>query len=376
MKKIILISMMCLFSLSQPIVAEKLQLATISWPPYIGEQLQGNGFISEIITMACKEGNLPVSFEFVPVKRAIKSTEEGYYAAMFPYTGKGTDSLLLSEPFGGSALVFYKNKSAPAMTFESIEKLKSYKIAVVKGFAYTKEFDEATYLNKYSARKLDSCFKMLALNRVDLVLADKFVATDLFKNELSKIASQIEQIDPPFAVQPFYLAFTKNKSTSDPSMQQFNAGLQKIKSDGTLNEMLVKYGYFTMSSSTLSPKELESFVKSALDYIEKVGMEKAVVEFKKKEGLFSKGELYIFVINMDGLMISHVFPHLVGKNVINMQDKFGFYLIKEFAKVIKEKGSGWVEYWWPNPVTKNVQPKVSYVLKIDRNTYLGAGIYK
>ncbi len=344
---------MCFFSISHVAFSIEIPIATINWPPYTSETFDHNGFICEIVEMACKEGQLSPSFKFMPIKRASHYTKKGKFAAVFPYTDKDRDSFLLSDPFGGSALVFFKNKNTPAIPYKSIEDLKPYRIGIVLGHTYTKGFDEATYLNKDTAGNLEMCFKKLDKNRVDIVIADKFAATELLKSEFSKTVPQIEQIDPPFAIRPFYVAFSKNYPNVKNILHQFNIGLRKIKRDGSVNRVLEKHGFFTMSSKSLSPDELERFVKKGLDYVNKVGLDKAIVEFKKKKGLFSKGELYIFVIDMEGNMLSHIYQHLVGNNVMNMQDKLGFYLIKEFTKVIKEKGSGWVEYWWPNPVLES-----------------------
>ncbi len=136
-------------------------MVTINWPPYVGEDLDQNGFICEIVEMACKAGQLGPSFKFMPIKRAYHYTEKGKYAVVFPHTDKGGTPFLLSDPFGGSALVFFKNKNTPDITFESIEDLKPYRIGVVLGYSYTKEFDEVTYLNKDTAGNLEMCFKKL-----------------------------------------------------------------------------------------------------------------------------------------------------------------------------------------------------------------------
>jgi signal transduction histidine kinase len=40
-----------------------------------------------------------------------------------------------------------------------------------------------------------------------------------------------------------------------------------------------------------------------------------------------------------------------------------------------EHGSGWVDYKWPNPVTKKIQTKSAYVVKVNDNV-CGTGYYK
>ncbi len=46
-----------------------------------------------------------------------------------------------------------------------------------------------------------------------------------------------------------------------------------------------------------------------------------------------------------------------------------------FHHVGNSKGSGWIDYKWPNPVTKAVEQKSTYVEKVD-DVVVGCGIYK
>ena len=67
-------------------------------------------------------------------------------------------------------------------------------------------------------------------------------------------------------------------------------------------------------------------------------------------------------------------PKMIGKSLIDLKvgDK---YVVKEMIAVALSKGKGWVDYQWPNPVTKDLEMKSSYVEKID-DYFVGCGIYK
>ncbi len=79
---------------------------------------------------------------------------------------------------------------------------------------------------------------------------------------------------------------------------------------------------------------------------------------------------------MKGKNLAHIVPKLVGQDHSNLKDKLGFAFMREFIKVAQTRGSGWVEYWWANPVTKKIQPKLSYIKKVNDNMFIGCGIYK
>ena len=48
----------------------------------------------------------------------------------------------------------------------------------------------------------------------------------------------------------------------------------------------------------------------------------------------------------------------------------------EINRLGLSQGSGWLEFRWPNPATGRVERKVTYVLRIDDQTFCGSGYYK
>ena len=53
-----------------------------------------------------------------------------------------------------------------------------------------------------------------------------------------------------------------------------------------------------------------------------------------------------------------------GAKLVDLRDAGGKYIIKGFIDILNTKNSGWVrllDYKWPNPVTKGVEAKSSYV---------------
>jgi cytochrome c len=51
--------------------------------------------------------------------------------------------------------------------------------------------------------------------------------------------------------------------------------------------------------------------------------------------------------------------------------------VQEQIELAKTKGSGWVDFSWVNPATKKVQPKTSWVKKVDGADYLvNCGVFK
>ena len=91
---------------------------------------------------------------------------------------------------------------------------------------------------------------------------------------------------------------------------------------------------------------------------------------------FNDRDLYPFVYKLDGTdCVAHgANPALVGKNLIDLKDQDGKFLIRELSGVAT-KGSGWVDYKWPNPLTKLIEAKSSYVERMG-DYFVGVGVYR
>jgi cytochrome c len=101
---------------------------------------------------------------------------------------------------------------------------------------------------------------------------------------------------------------------------------------------------------------------------------KAISDKTTKE--FHDRDLYPFVYDMSGLCVAHgARPALIGKNLIDLKDQDGKFLIREMVKLAKAPGSGWVDYKWPNPLTNKIEDKSSYVEKMG-DYFVGVGVYK
>jgi signal transduction histidine kinase len=123
-------------------------------------------------------------------------------------------------------------------------------------------------------------------------------------------------------------------------------------------------------------KECITKCEAVAAMVKEKGLDAAVAEVSKKDGQFVSAVTYTFLQKMDGTMIAHPMKaSLIGKNLIDLKDSTGKEFFKEMIEVAKG-GSGWVDYMWPKPGEEKPSEKTSYVLKIDDNVFVGAGVYK
>jgi hypothetical protein len=117
------------------------------------------------------------------------------------------------------------------------------------------------------------------------------------------------------------------------------------------------------------------WVSKAIDFYKASGKEIALAEFTNPKGPFVQDEMYIFVLDSDGIMIAHgVNEKYIGKNFIDLKDSAGKGFIHEIINAANVNGSGWIDYQWFNPVTKETTLKSVYFEMVDDLIFC-SGIY-
>jgi len=125
-----------------------------------------------------------------------------------------------------------------------------------------------------------------------------------------------------------------------------------------------------------SAAEAEAMAKKAVAFIKANGPEKAADEFTNGK-TFKDRDLYISYLDFTGKMLGHGSnAKLVGKDLIDLKDPEGKFMVKMAIEVAKTKGHGWTEnYKFKNPTTDKLQEKAMYVERVG-DAYVGVGIYK
>ncbi|MBL0729883.1 cache domain-containing protein [Piscinibacter sp. HJYY11] len=85
---------------------------------------------------------------------------------------------------------------------------------------------------------------------------------------------------------------------------------------------------------------------------------------------------YFFLYDMRGINLMHARQQdLIGKNLWELRDPSGLLVIQELIAKAKS-GGGFVRYMWEKPSTKQVAPKLGYVVGLDRWEWMfGTGLY-
>ncbi|NAZ44882.1 histidine kinase [Vibrio toranzoniae] len=151
-------------------------------------------------------------------------------------------------------------------------------------------------------------------------------------------------------------------------------------------------------TKTLGAKEVEIFrdslIKSrenalkdtvdlAFDAIEHIYNDPEIQEAHAKtevRSILSKlrygSDGYFFAYDRHGTNLVHpIQPELIGKNLLQLQDEDGDFLIEALLKEA-QTGGGFHQYLWQKPSTRGVVPKLSYAAWLERwGWMIGTGLY-
>jgi len=101
--------------------------------------------------------------------------------------------------------------------------------------------------------------------------------------------------------------------------------------------------------------------------------------FYDASGPFLAKDAYVFVIDPQGKeLVNPAFPNLEGRNLMDVTDASGEFMVREMLRVVESQGSGWVDYMWPKPGDNVSTQKSAYVMKVPVTNdwvLVGCGVY-
>ena len=121
-----------------------------------------------------------------------------------------------------------------------------------------------------------------------------------------------------------------------------------------------------------TPDDAKAMAIKAAEYLRANGPEKAFPEFSAKDGPWHDRDLYVTVQDSKGVMVAHGDSQaLIGKSMVDLKDVDGRPFIQEKLAITD---TGWINYKWRNPVTKAIEPKTQYVIRVG-DYLVGVGAY-
>ena len=226
--------------------AERVSLATLNWAPYVGEDLEGGGFTTEIVTRVLEHAGYRASVAFMPWARVLRHVARGDCDAMYPayFSEERSRVYALTRPFALSPLVLFKRKEDP-ISYRRLRDLEGYRIGVVRGYVNSPAFDAADYLEKEPTTSDESNLRKLYRGRIDLAVVDLYTAQHLLETRIPQARAALEHLDPPLQIKPLYVGVSREIDGYASIVADFNTSLRVLSENGTLERIREKHGLGT-----------------------------------------------------------------------------------------------------------------------------------
>ncbi|MFT5544946.1 methyl-accepting chemotaxis protein [Rheinheimera aquimaris] len=155
------------------------------------------------------------------------------------------------------------------------------------------------------------------------------------------------------------LIYSQMRAMGEQEVTQFRADMMQEKQDALEHHVAIAVSAVApyMTGNALDATQLEAA--------------KAVIRAMK----FSD-DGYMFVYDLDGVNIVHGSNQaLEGRNLIDLKDPNGVFLIRELIAAGK-KGGGFVTYMWDEKTRGGLTPKLGYAAAMNNNRWIiGSGFY-
>jgi len=232
-----------LLLLTQYAAAEKLRLVADAWPPFTDATLVNGGLATDIVSTALARAGYASDFEQVPWARALLGVSEGRYDVLVNawFNDERAKYGQFSAEYLLNRVRFIKRKDAP-IEYNNLQQLHTYPIAVVRGYAYSAEFDEDAALQKVPVHNFAMAVRMLAADRVKLTLEDEYVARYYLARESVKVRNAVEFLPKPLSENSLHILVSLKNPEHEQIVAGFDREIAAMKADGSYDRLMKQHG--------------------------------------------------------------------------------------------------------------------------------------
>ena len=234
----IFISTICLFGFSTVTQAQDVKMACSSWFPFVGEDLPGKGFYTQLVVQAGKKVGINVLPQVIPWKRVVTLTKSDKLDGILcPVITEERRTWLeyADEIFFVNEVGFFTTKQNPIDSIKP-EDLTEKRLGSLAASAFLKDLINSGLAPKEYTNN-ETGFKMLAGNRFDAIYEVRTAGDYLIRSKLSDIADKIEYAGTVKRMN-HSPAFRKTHPQAAELAKKLGEGFRQIKQDGTYDRIL------------------------------------------------------------------------------------------------------------------------------------------
>lgn len=208
-----------------------IRISAGEWPPFIGQHLENNGFVAEIIRKVFKDAGYEVEFHFFPWARAYAEAKAGRYdaTAIWMFNQERTVDFYYSEAVSDERFVFFHHKETD-FHWESLYDLKGLHLGGGIAYSYGAELDRLLETQQIKMSRVNDPkqnFERLAKKRIDLMPEEIHIGYYTLDKYLPQWREMITHHPKPFLINNNYLLFPKMGERSEQLLTLFNHGLKE-----------------------------------------------------------------------------------------------------------------------------------------------------
>jgi polar amino acid transport system substrate-binding protein len=223
-----------------PARAESVMIAaTENYAPYSDAALPGDGFANDLTARIMKQAGYEVSVSIVPWVRALEGTESGAFDILPSawYTEERGQALLFSMPIALSRLVFVKPAESK-FEFQTLKDLAGLKVGIVSGYTYTPDFLASPLFQRQAVADVLANLRRVATRHIDLTLDDELTLRFTLRSRAPELAPLLAMTQGVLSEQGLFVAISKKRPDAAKLLADFNAGLARMRNDGSYRKLL------------------------------------------------------------------------------------------------------------------------------------------
>jgi methyl-accepting chemotaxis protein len=201
---------------------------------------------------------------------------------------------------------------------------------------------------------------------------------------VNRVAGIVSEIAGASAEQSSGIEEVNKAIVQIDGMTQQNAALveEGLRTAASLQEQAVKLSQavsiFNLGAREFgNADEAAAMVQAGVEFMRHHGREALIAEVNQMaKGQFIDRDLYISIYATNGQIPAHgANRRLWNADWTKVKDTDGKFFVTDMVNTAKAKGSGWIDYKWVHPLSKETMVKSAYFEKCD-DLIIACGFYK
>ncbi|MEM8959847.1 MAG: transporter substrate-binding domain-containing protein [Acidobacteriota bacterium] len=226
------------FGAVTPVMSAEVNLASVTWPPFSDEP-DASRFAIDLVHEALSRAGYEAATSIVPAGELTRELRLGKYAGS-PALWRSTDReafMLFSDPYLENRLILVGRKGT-AVDAASLGALTGKKVAIIEGYAYGEELDNAKDVTFVAGRDHQQSLERLLGEEVDFMLVDELLMQYVLQHQATEAEQYLAIGTTPLISRSLHFAVRMDAKEARLMIEAFNEELQDMIGDGTYNRIL------------------------------------------------------------------------------------------------------------------------------------------